>query len=586
MRAFLQASNRHFREGLQRLPEVFAGEQPLNSFFVPAPTGLVILDQDLRVLRANDTMAEILGISPKEIDGQTPRMLVPQLVPIVEPMLCRVLSTGLLALTCPITDQTPKEPGVTRHGIVSVFRLNKSDFGRRCVVRVVVEVTDSVEFVQMKRSEAFLAEAEHLANVGSWEVDPLTDDGRWSRNLAQLLDRDASPMRFAEGEFWRLIHPDDRERLHTIIERAIEDGKPYEYQARFVLHDGRERVLLTRGGPVRDAPNRITKRVSVTQDITGRIRAEEVLRRSEERFRDLVENSRDLVYLHDLDGRLLWMNALPARILGYSLDILIGRRIPDLLEPDIRNQFDDYIQRIRLDGHAEGLMRVVARSGERRIWRYQNTLRTEGRQGPIVRGLAHDVTELVRAERANRLFRTLIDQSNDAFEVVDANTLRFLDVSERGCSDLGYAREELLNMTIFDVNPLQKPSDLPELTAEIRRLGSVTSETIHRRKDGSTFPVELSIKHVQLDKEYIVTVVRDITKRKRVEAALKRQEATVRGLFQIAQLLTQTLELPNIFDTLTLQSMASSGPRAGAPVCGGNRNCGLTVFSRAVNEGR
>ena len=93
---------------------------------------------------------------------------------------------------------------------------------------------------------------------------------------------------------------------------------------------------------------------------------------------------------------------------------------------------------------------------------------------PIVRGIAHDVTERVRAEKALRatnekllktareqermlreltLFRTLLDQSNDAIEVVDPETLRFLDVNERACVELGYSREELLSMTVYDIDP-------------------------------------------------------------------------------------------------------------------------------------
>jgi PAS domain S-box-containing protein len=191
------------------------------------------------------------------------------------------------------------------------------------------------------------------------------------------------------------------------------DGKPYEYQARFLLRDGSERVLLTRGSVVPDATGRALKRVGVTQDITDRINAERALRQSEERYRDLVENSADLICLHDLQGRLLWMNEPPAQILGYTSRQLIGRRIRDMLEPELRDQFDLYIQTIRRDGRAKGLMRVVSRSGERRIWEYHNTLRTEGPHGPVVRGMAHDVTDLKRAERALHLLAAQLLVSQD-----------------------------------------------------------------------------------------------------------------------------------------------------------------------------
>lgn len=387
---------------MTRLPRRRSREQTLDAFFVSAPAGLVILNSDLRILRANDTIADIVGVSPTEIIGQTPSSLVPQLAPTVESLLRRVYSTGIPALNFPLTGETPKEPGVTRHWIVSVFPVRDINIAATCLGGIVVEVTDSVRLERVRRSEALLAEAERLAHVGSWEIDLLTGDGRRSANLCRLIGLDESATRFSESEFWDLIHPDDREHVRTIIEGAMKDVEPYEYQARFVLPNGFERVLLSRGKPVLDAASRVIKRVGVTQDITERIRAEQALQESEARYRDLVENSRDLICLHDLEGRLLWMNELPARILGYSRDDLIGRFIPDMLEAEFRREFDDYIARIRRDGHAEGMLRVVARSGEPRVWEYHNTLRTQGPGFPVVRGMAHDITELKRAEKRLR----------------------------------------------------------------------------------------------------------------------------------------------------------------------------------------
>lgn len=84
------------------------------------------------------------------------------------------------------------------------------------------------------------------------------------------------------------------------------DRQQYQLQARFLQRDGSERALLTRGKVVVEEENRVVGRMGVAQDITERIRAERILQESEERHRDLVENSRDLICTHDLDRRLLW----------------------------------------------------------------------------------------------------------------------------------------------------------------------------------------------------------------------------------------------------------------------------------------
>jgi PAS domain S-box-containing protein len=253
-----------------------------------------------------------------------------------------------------------------------------------------------------RQNGSLLAEAESLASVGSWEQNLVTGEGRRSPNLCRMLDLSARARRFSDKDFWELIHHEDRRRVAEIIQTAMENAKPYEYQARFVLKDGRERVFLTRGRPIFNDLKQIVKRIGVTQDITERVRFECALQNSEARYRDLVENSRDLICLHDLCGKLLWMNEQPAKLLGYLPEDLIGRRIPDMLDEEGRSEFDGYIARIQRDGHAEGLMRVVARSGERRIWQYQNTLKSAGPDSPVIRGLAHDVTELKRTERSLR----------------------------------------------------------------------------------------------------------------------------------------------------------------------------------------
>ena len=139
---------------------------------------------------------------------------------------------------------------------------------------------------------------------------------------------------------------------------------------------------------------------SAIRDISERKRAEQELRESEDRYRDLVENSQDLVCTHDLEGRLLSSNPRPARILGYEVAELLAIPMRELIAPEYREQFDAYLAKMKTVGADKGLMAVLTRTGERRIWEYNNTLRTEGVPLPVVRGMARDVTERVRAEKA------------------------------------------------------------------------------------------------------------------------------------------------------------------------------------------
>src|ERR1700689_3082631 len=98
---------------------------------------------------------------------------------------------------------------------------------------------------------------------------------------------------------------------------------------------------------------------------------------NEDWYTDLVEHSQDLLCVHDLDGRFLAINPVPARLLGYSVEEMMQKRLRDVIDPRYLAGVDAYLREIERTGVASGLTTVRTRSGEQRIWEYHNTLRTE-----------------------------------------------------------------------------------------------------------------------------------------------------------------------------------------------------------------
>jgi PAS domain S-box-containing protein len=141
--------------------------------------------------------------------------------------------------------------------------------------------------------------------------------------------------------------------------------------------------------------------------------------------------------------------------------------------------------------------------------------------------------EREQAQASLSLFRTLVDRSSDGIDVLDPETGRFLDVNQTTCERLGYTREELLSMTVADV-VVRGPnfSSWAKAIEELRRVGSKTVENQQRRKDGTVFPVEVKIRYIKLDREYLIACVRDITSRKQVEVSLRENEQKFSTLFQ------------------------------------------------------
>ncbi len=93
-------------------------------------------------------------------------------------------------------------------------------------------------------------------------------------------------------------------------------------------------------------------------------------------------------------------------------------------------------------------------------------------------------------------------------------------MNETGCKELGYSRDEFLELSVFDIDPVVSPTTFAEVVKELRKSGYITWEGIHKRKDGTSFPVEVNLRMANLEKEYMVAVARDISLRKQKEESI------------------------------------------------------------------
>ncbi len=198
-----------------------------------------------------------------------------------------------------------------------------------------------------------------------------------------------------------LVPPDHPDELVHILEQIRRGGRVDHAETERMRKDGQRIHVSLTVSPIKDATGEITGASTIARDISERKRAEEALRESEARYRDQVEHSEDLICTHDLEGRFLSVNPAMVRLLGcwHEADLL-GRKLSDCLPSDVLPMFDAYLDTVQTERYAQGLMTVLTRDGQERVLEYRNSLRTQGLTQPIVRSMAHDVTERVRAERA------------------------------------------------------------------------------------------------------------------------------------------------------------------------------------------
>lgn len=399
--------------------------------------------------------------------------------------------------------------------------------GVECVACIFQDTTET------KRAQEALADAERKyremfenAQEGIFQSTP---EGRYlaaNPALAQMHGFDS---------------PEELMRERTDISRAYADPKRREEFKRLMeLHgvvrgfefqlarkDGNQIWASVNARVVRDQQGRTMYYEGTGLDITERKRAQGQLRASEERYRDLVENSREFIGTHDLNGLILSANQAAATALGISLEQLVGRNIRDFMAPEADAHFEKYMEQVRMHGGTHGLMAMITSSGERRIWEYYNSLRTEGVAEPIVRGIARDITEQRAAEKALReseeRYRELFENSRDAIYVHDMSG-RYISVNRAAEELSGFARAEILGRHYSN---FVAPRHLKDARENFCRKLDAPVETIYEAevvcKNGRRTPVEISSRMIYREGEAVAVqgIARDITERKRAQQILQ-----------------------------------------------------------------
>jgi len=154
---------------------------------------------------------------------------------------------------------------------------------------------------ELRKSEALLAQAEQLVNMGSWEIGASLQTGRCSENLYRILGFDNRGSDIDLRKFMRHVHSEDAVTVRRDVIAAIMEGKSYEHDLRYISPSGELRNLHSRGFPLRNAEGRVDRIVGVAEDVTDRVNAKEHLRFLSDRLLTLrdEEQRRMALQLHE-----------------------------------------------------------------------------------------------------------------------------------------------------------------------------------------------------------------------------------------------------------------------------------------------
>ena len=264
-----------------------------------AQEGIVVHDRQLRYVLWNPYMERMTGVKESEVVGKHPLELFPFMA--ASGMYAEMERT-LAGETITSHDAYFDVPQTGRVGWSNNnFAPLRDAQGE--IIGVVATVHDITERKRtedrLKASETMLAQAEQLANVGSWELDLKTGRATLSKNLRQIYGL-TSDEEWDREDYWERIHPEDRERIRSLVQKATAECKPFEFVVRY-RSKGAYRVHFSRAIQIPGPEGKTEKSLGVAHDITEQVKAEEELRQLSSRLLQLQDEERRRIArdLHD-----------------------------------------------------------------------------------------------------------------------------------------------------------------------------------------------------------------------------------------------------------------------------------------------
>ncbi len=307
-------------------------ERQLRSFFTAATAGLAILSPDLRYLHINETLADMNGVTVEDHLGRSVEEVVPELAPVLVPLLKKVLTTGQAVLDHEMSGETPQQPGQNRHWMASFFPVFDAEHRISSLGAVVVEVT------QQKRLELELRESDRRFSEMMGKVDlismMLDREGRVTYCNDYLLSLTGWRREEVLGRNWfdAFVPPKDASELRTAFPELLANSPGAWHRENEILtRSGERRLIQWNNLVLRSLSGEVVGTASIGADITKRKRAETALLENQKRTTLLLESTTEGICGVDLEGHCTFINRTGASMIGGKPETIVGQDMHQLV---------------------------------------------------------------------------------------------------------------------------------------------------------------------------------------------------------------------------------------------------------------
>ncbi len=502
-------------------------ENKLRTFFDRSMDGIIIGTEDGGVVSANQSAQQMFGMTEEEMNARGKNGLVD----VSDPAWAAHL-------------QRRKEHG---YAISEVYMIHKDgsrfpvlfsssvmfDAGEKKMISLIFH-----DISDYRRSEGQIRQFNEriqllskATNDAVWEWDIVNDTMWWNEAYFNMMGYDPSGPVPPLPDWIRKVHPDDRDKIVSRLKRIRKNMiDSWQDDFRYQLPDGTWGTVLDRAYVIRNEEGHPVRVIGAYVDITQQKLIEEKLQFEKMLSDSLIQKMPGVFYLYTRDGKFLRWNKNFETISGYNAFEIRQMHPLDFYEGEEKEKV-----KARISHHFHETMPgadvILTTKDKRKVPLYINSMALIYEGIPCIVGMGTDISTLKRTQQelveSEEAFNRLFHESNEAILLLDGRN--FIDCNDATVSLLGYSsRDEFLLQPPWKISPKKQPDGelssvkAKRLISEALEKGYNRFEWIHRKADGSDFPVEVMLTPILVKgKQLFYTVWRDITDRNKAELALQ-----------------------------------------------------------------
>lgn len=366
-----------------------------------------------------------------------------------------------------------------------------------------------------------------------WDWDLAANNMWWSEGVQTLFGYAANEVSSDITWWYERIHPEDRERVLNKTHAYLDSKERlWTDEYRFCRADGSYAYVFDRGYIIRDDTGKPLRVFGGMVDMTARKQAEEALRTSEERYRNLFENASDGIAYLTTDGIILSVNQRLEDMLGWSRKEMIGQSYRQFHTPSSLLAEEERIRRIRAGEKASPIAEIelVRQDGTIiPVEAHTRLIRNKDTE-PGVLAILRNITERKQAEERVRIYEEIVKHMQIGLYVYrledlnDDKTLRMIAANPAATQFTGVTSEGVVGKTLDENFPGLREQGIPQIYAEVVRAGQAQELEDMAYADDRVLQQAFSVKAFPLPNQSVGVAFENITERKCAEEALRASE--------------------------------------------------------------